>query len=235
MQIDVLVSPALAASRPPESTVANSVVAVARRYPLRLAAYLVISGALSGCATVYYAPNSHNVPLFQAKGEWRAAAAFNGEGSFFGSNTNGGDFQAAYAITDKVGLMANGYVASKADEETGEGGRGRLFEGGVGYYGPVSERFVFETYAGAGGGTLSYVDRSGAGRASVNASRIFLQPSIGFTSKWFDAALSVRMVGLHYVGIPEHLTDGRLADAAREIAENKSSFLTEPALTLRAG
>lgn len=210
-------------------------IPIATRDPLRLATVALASCLLSGCATVYYGPNSHNVPLFQKKGEARIAAGWNHEAEIFGSNTSGGEVQGAYAVTDKIGIVANVYVAGASDQETGDEGRGRLFEGGAGYFRPVSRRVVFETYAGAGFGTLTHVRGSDSGKASVNAQRIFVQPSIGFTSDWFDAAGSLRMCALDYSGIPEHPVDARDVAAAQELNANKFSLLAEPSLTLRAG
>jgi hypothetical protein len=154
---------------------------------------------------------------------------------FCGPSIGGVDFQGAYAVTDKIGVMANVYFAGAADRMTGDEGRGRLFEGGVGYYRPVNARSVFETYGGAGFGTLTLERGDGSRTASINGQRVFVQPAIGFTSKWFDAAVSLRLCGLHYSDIPEDLSDARDIDAARELAEMKSSFLAEPALTLRGG
>ena len=152
-----------------------------------------------------------------------------------GSSITGADLQGAYAVTNRLGLIANVYLAGATDVETGDEGRGRLFEGGVGYYRSVSERFVFETYGGAGFGSVTHLHGKDPGKASVDAQRVFLQPAIGFTSNWFDAALSLRLCGLHYSSIAERLTDGRDLDAAQALEDARSSFLAEPSLTVRAG
>jgi hypothetical protein len=163
------------------------------------------------------------------------AAGLNEEMEVLGSSITGGDFQGAYAVTNNVGVMANVYFAGATDDETGGEGKGRLFEGGVGYYRPLSDRLVFETYGGGGFGTVTHIHGQDPSRASVSAQRAFLQPSMGFTSNWFDAALSLRLCGLHYSGIPENLTNARDIDAARELADMRSSFLAEPSLTVRGG
>jgi hypothetical protein len=199
--------------------------------PVGRAAWATVLCLLSGCAT-YYEPNAHNIPLFQEKGEVRVAAGIN-EGSAGLGHTDGKDFQGAYAVTDHVGVMVNMFFTGNTDDLSGDTGKGRLVECGAGYYSPVTDHFVFETYGGAGLGRLT---RSGTlGQTSVSARRVFLQPSLGYASRGFDAALSLRVCGLTYYGIPEHSVDDNGRYMAQELKAAGSSLLAEPALTLRAG
>ena len=61
---------------------------------------------VASCAPVYYAPNAHNVPLFSEKNEATVSASFaildNPE------PMTGTDLQLAIAVSDHVGIMANG-------------------------------------------------------------------------------------------------------------------------------
>jgi hypothetical protein len=198
---------------------------------MRLTVCATMLCLLGSCAT-YYEPNAHNVPLFQHQGEARVTAGMN-EGSAGLGHTDGTDFQGAYAITNHVGVMANVFCAGGTDDMTGDTGKGRLVEGGAGYYRPVTDHWVFETYAGAGLGLLTR--STGFGQMSVNVRRAFLQPSFGFASRGFDAALSLRVCGLTYSGIPERSIDDEGAYMVQELREARSSMLAEPALTVRVG
>lgn len=198
---------------------------------LGLAVWATVLCLLNGCAT-YYKPNSQNVPLFQERGEVRAVVGANKGGPSWGE-AEGRDFQGAYAVTNHLGVMANMFFISDADDWSGDTGKGRLVECGVGYFSPLSGHWVFETYGGAGLGKLTRIGTFG--RTSVSARRVFLQPSIGYASRGFDAALSLRMCGLTYSGIPEVPMDYEGEHMAQALRDARSSILVEPAFTIRAG
>jgi hypothetical protein len=194
---------------------------------------------LSSCFHYYYIPNSHNVPLFQEKGEVRAAASITNE------------IQTAYAITDHFGVMANAFfvpLSYQDKEKKGNGGGGFLIEGGAGYFTKLNENWVFETYGGYGAGNVLNIYTNNnpywhdgdlplyKGYTMMNVNRAFLQPSIGYTNMNFDFAVSARLAGLWYTHLKTH---GLPADFfyAKDIAMmRKNVFMQiEPAVTLRGG
>lgn len=182
----------------------------------------------SSCVHYYYAPNSHNVPLFQEKGEVRLAGV-----TSYGSYHKGTEFQGAVSITDKIGIIGNSYTAQGGNKEKNNYGEGTYFEAGCGYYKPVMEKFVFETYGGIGLGNVEnrYNDY---GYSNLDFSKYFLQPSFGFTSKYFETALSVRFCGLYYDKINDHtIQDDK--EKIEYIKSHKFSYLFEPAITYRVG
>ena len=66
----------------------------------------------------------------------------------------------------------------------------------------------------------------------MNISRYFVQPSFGFTSKYFDAVISSRIAILNYSNIE---VEGFPIFEINIIQNNKSSALFEPAIIIRGG
>ncbi|HMJ67929.1 MAG TPA: hypothetical protein VK508_03500 [Cyclobacteriaceae bacterium] len=185
-----------------------------------------------GCNPKYYSPNTQNVPLLSEKGEVNLSLS---------GNTNQAEFQGAYAAGEHFALQANGGLFIPKDLDNGDGGSGKFIEVGAGYFTPVSERFVFELYGLAGTGSVENDLRSRAttnppttGVISANVFRYGIQPNFGFKSKYFSAAVSSRIVNLNYSNIDGDLVfEG--ANQRAYLNDNKSNFLFEPALTLKAG
>ena len=182
--------------------------------------------ALSSCTHYYYAPNSHNVPLFQKQNEARISVA-----TSRGDEFEGTEIQSAYSITKNVGLMLNGFYVNPQDGS--EWGKGNLVEFGVGYFKPMGKYFVFETYGGFGKGKA--INQYGLGKSTAKFSRYFVQPSIGFTTPWFDIAASSRFCWLDFYKIEyDKINLNDIVDLDY-IKDHNSSFLFEPALTVRGG
>lgn len=93
--------------------------------------------ALCSCTTTYYIPNTQHIPIIDEKAKTSTVAG----------NGNQAEFQAAYGVGESVAIMANGVVVFPQDEYNGNGGSGRLVDLGVGYFKPLSENWLFDTYA----------------------------------------------------------------------------------------
>ena len=106
---------------------------------------VVLMFLISGCSPKYYAPNTHNVPLLDQKGEGVTSFVI-GEGR--------AELQGAYAVSGSVALMLNAASLNPKDDEEGDGGKGGLLEIGVGYYHTLSKNVVFETYGLLGRGDV---------------------------------------------------------------------------------
>lgn len=172
-----------------------------------------------------------NVPLLRERGELRGALGPR-------------NLQAAWAPADHVGVMANGYTRS--DDHTTDGGErqvgeGFLLEVGGGAFTTLADPkwLQLEVYAGAGVGHVKH-EITPAGqmtrRFEADGFRVFLQPSAGFTSDYFDAAVSLRVVSVSYSDVetenysPEQLMGDRFAGI-----EDTTWVFLEPAVTVRAG
>jgi len=192
----------------------------------------MLSALLMGCNPKFYSPNTQNVPLISEKGETNLTLSGNG---------NQVEFQGAYGVTDAFAIQVNGGLFIPSDLDNGDGGSGKFIEFGGGYYTPVANYFVFETYGliGFGGVENHFPSTSGAnpssqGDVSANIFRFGIQPGFGYKSKYFSAAVSTRLVNLMYNNIEGDLIfDGE--NQIDYLENNKSNFLLEPALTLRGG
>jgi hypothetical protein len=190
------------------------------------------SAAMTACNPIYYSPNSHNVPLFTQKGETNATLA---------GNSNRIEVQGAYAVTDQIAVKVNGGLFRPDDLDNGNGGSGKLIEFGGGYYRPVGNLFVFETYGIAGFGSMENhlpstvaANPQTRGDISANLFRLGIQPNFGLKNKYVSAAISTRLAYLGYYNINGDLIFAD-KDQVQYLKENNSHLLIEPALTLRTG
>lgn len=106
---------------------------------------VAISIMLTGCNPKFYSPNTQNVPLISEKGETNLTLAGNG---------NQIEFQGAYGLTKSIAIQANGGLFMPSDLDNGNGGSGKFFEFGGGYFKALQNNFVFETYANIGFGNV---------------------------------------------------------------------------------
>ncbi|MES2629584.1 MAG: hypothetical protein V4616_11500 [Bacteroidota bacterium] len=192
----------------------------------------LLFAVLCGCSPKYYTPNSQNVPLIHKQGQ----TVING--AFAGSRA---ELQGAYGVGEHTAVQLNAGAFFPKDIDGGDGGSGQFLEGGVGYYSRVAEKFVLETYGLFGAGAVKNKFPSTVssepgtdGRLSANLFRYGVQPSFGFFSKYFSAAISARFAMLSYTNISGNLIYAS-ENQQQYLSDNRNSFLIEPALTLRAG
>ena len=187
---------------------------------------------LYSCSPKFYAPNTQNVPLISEKGETNLSLS---------GNANQVEFQGAYGFTDFLAFQVNGGLFIPSNLDNGNGGSGNFGELGLGYFKGFNEYWVFETYAIGGFGSVENHMPSTitdypttTGKISANLFRIGLQPSFGFKSKYFSAAVSTRIVNLSYSKIRGDLMFEQESQVDY-LGNNSSTFLLEPALTIRGG
>ncbi|MEZ4827441.1 MAG: hypothetical protein R3C61_14345 [Bacteroidia bacterium] len=204
-----------------------------KKHPFLLIVCSYLAGIiLQGCSPIYYSPNTHNVPALREKGDKRMILA---------GNENRLEGQAAFSPENNMGILFSGGTFFPRDDEEGDGGKGWFLESGFGYYHPVSDHFLFDVYGIFGYG---YVENHfpstlpnnplTTGIIESNLIRYGVQPSFGFNTRYFDAILSSRFVGLSYFNYAGNLVfQGE--SQTQYLADNQSAFLFEPALTLRGG
>ena len=193
---------------------------------------VLVAFVATGCSPLFYTPNTQNVPLLTHKDD---------KNIMFAGNDNQLELQGAYALTDAFAIQANGGLFLPRKEDNGDGGSGKFFELGGGYFTPVMDNFVFEAYGLLGFGTMENNFPStqednpdSKGDISANVFRVGIQPNFGYKTKHFEVALSSRIVSLMYNNI-----EGDLIYKGKSqidyLNDNKSNFLLEPALTIRGG
>ncbi len=149
---------------------------------------LIILGSIilsiNSCAPAYV-PNVLNVPLFSKKGEIQLAV---------NTGTAGFDPQVAYAITDHVGVMLNGSFSDRTFQESNDYHRHNFLEFGTGYYTKLEENIRVEVFVGAGNGNVVTVNNT---TINANLTRFFIQPSIGYSSNYFDFSFTTRLAAVN--------------------------------------
>jgi hypothetical protein len=166
---------------------------------------------LNSCAPVYV-PSVVNAPLLTNKGEVQAALHV---------GTSGIDPQFTYAVSKHIGLMLNGSFANNTSDTTNNFHKHQFVEFGSGYFTNFGTRMKFETFGGIGAGKLQaeYDNNLWVSRSNVDFTRFFIQPTLGFTTKIFDAGISSRFV---------------LVNLHQESASSTRGFI-EPVLTGKLG
>jgi len=189
----------------------------------RCASLLMLSCALfSSCRTVY-APNALNVPLFQEKGEVKATIATN-------------NLQVATALTEHIGVMANGYLNHYTSDDKTFKNNGKGAEIGVGYFGHTEKRITYEAYAGAGFYNVSMKEANATKTFNADAIKYFVQPAIGWVNPYFEVAVSPRLSVVKY-STPDitGFSDKERMDNFFDIVDQKPYAFIEPTLIVRGG
>lgn len=196
--------------------------------------YLVVIAilGLTSCNPKFYSPNTQNVPLISEQGETNLTLSGNG---------NQVEFQGAYGLTQNISFQANGGLFIPSDLDNGNGGSGQFLEIGGGYFTPINEKFVFETYGIFGFGSFenhlpstTTANPQTKGDISANIFRVGIQPNFGYKSKNFTAAISSRIVNLSYNNLEGDLIFDNINQVAF-LEDNSSNFLLEPAITIKGG
>lgn len=207
------------------------------------------TGVLSSCSDVMhvYVPNTVNTPLLKEKNEIKGSVSFS-------------NYQAAYAVTDHFGIMANGQYVNRSllgmSENEGEDDiidgdvRGGLFEVGAGYFNAFDrrKRAIFEVYGGYGAGSFKTIDdgyyhNGSVGnktdyQVSTRFNKIFIQPAIGMSHKVVEASFASRIsiIRFHDPRMATFAFEGNPEEAANFMDLNKKWVpFYEPTFTVRVG
>lgn len=208
---------------------------------MKIITILLVCLSVSGCFPLYYAPNTQNIPVMKEKGQTNVSIGINAT-----EFTNGFELQGAYGLTDKIALQLNVDWVNSADEwENNSSGKGNIIEFGAGYYKKISKSFVFETYGLIAFGKTQYEQTAEGtgeyGYIQTHFTRFGAQPSISFSSKYFNASLSTRFANVNYNNIsgnyPFYSSDENYvySTEADYLKANNSQWLAEPAITLQGG
>ncbi|MBR9859391.1 hypothetical protein GYB22_01300 [bacterium] len=211
---------------------------------IKLLFIIVLSGLVFTACNPYtyrYKSVAHNPYLFTEKGDWEVDLHTSALGGV----------QAAYAISDNIGVSA-GYV-SNTDTDTS-----MMFDSmqevisSVRYRNRQSEiNLAFLNFGTIGEGSWSYELQTGLAFDRRNAkseillnrnndnlnvqpnesyalyNRYFFQPAIGRTGRVFDFMFSTRFQLIHYLDLRRAYPTGQY--------RNYTDFVAEPVITLRAG
>ncbi|MGN7720390.1 hypothetical protein [Chitinophaga sp. 22620] len=168
--------------------------------------------SMTSCSRDIYVPNQVNAPLLKEKNEFKA-------------NLSLSNWQAAYAITDNIGVMVNGQYVNRAiffdddndsdnddDLFVDKNTRGGIIEGAVGFFKPVDtkKRAVFDVWAGYGNGAFKTLDgnfnSAPAGTSTAGYTlrtkfnKFFVQPAFGLSHKVVEASFATRFSLVKFYG-----------------------------------
>lgn len=169
------------------------------------------------CSPTYVA-NMTNVPLLKGQGEFKASV-----------NTGTSDIepQFSYAITDHIGIMANGCFSfhDERSDNSPFSPKRNFFEGGIGYLSHSEEHQVIEFFGGYGKGFVgnNYNIAQSSDYFSADYQRFFIQPSIGLRGKYLEGGFAFRF---SYLTIDKYLIDQNIST---------QHFYFEPTFTFRGG
>lgn len=203
---------------------------------------LSIAVFYSSCHPVLYSSVGQNVPMLQQKGEAALHVGYSesyGEGSYIANETDGKGLaiQTAYAIDSSLALMGSFYSMKNLSSPGPEDwiSKGSYGEIGFGKFGGNKNHLIsYEAFAGLGYGSIA--NTLGSEHVDVKFWKPFVQPSIGYTTKYFDAIATLRMGLVSYSSESYSLTDPTYQqDTQTYFDQNKTTFVFEPGITLRGG
>jgi len=147
---------------------------------INLLYFAVIVLVLQSCSSTYY-PSSANVSLFRAKNELKASV---------GISPSSANVDIAYSVTDNFMLTGGAFGFIQKESSIGnqvyKSSKGYSFTFAPGYYKHFGHQGVFEVLVGYG---YNYSDSQ---HADGNFHKVFIQPSIGFSRKYFEMAFTPR-------------------------------------------
>lgn len=175
---------------------------------------------ISGCASVYI-PSAQHTHLMDKKGELHAAAH---------AGTNGADIQGAYAISDRMGLVAAASFGS-SDEEGEDFHKHSYIELGADYFRPIGKIGRYEALGGLGVGSAESVTQYNFfGPQEVQATgdytKIFLQNNFGLETGPLETGLVLRL---------SHVVFTEFETSSMTYNESKAGTFFEPAIFARLG
>jgi hypothetical protein len=180
--------------------------------------------------------------LFREKNEYRFSGSL-----AEGEESSSKEIQAAYSVTDHIGFMAN-FMSAKGGiiSDNEDWGKGNYLDGAIGYFRPIKKSGVFEIYGGIGGSNqrhnytkLSYINgtasSSSTGFSDLSFTKIFVQPSFGFTFNAVDIAASTRICVLTFRRVLNQINGNVDESNTLNNISDGSHFFLEPAITIRGG
>ena len=214
----------------------------------RLACLYLVCLLSTGCTRYYYRPNAVEAPLFTGGGQAHFDLA-GSTGNFY-DQTNGGNTydgstttfaaQAAYSPINHLAAFFSysslAYRTANPDNAGNVDANAHLLEGAIGGYYAKGRKFkmVADLYVGYGGGPIrSDVD--------MHLSRFFVQPGIGVTSPYFDAAFNLRISAVNFSRFnanghdSTYLQNNNLIDGLGTRIDQRGYAFAEPCFTVRGG
>lgn len=206
---------------------------------------------LSSCSHIFYSNAMPHTPLLKKKGDLQLAAGISAGEAGKSYDHSQLEFQGAYAINDKIGIIASYQriysTAKTLSEKTLFNSCGTA---GIGYFSTIGKTpVIYEIYAGGGMGEVhNFFEHEWGSYSKLNVLQKdryykgFLQGNIGVKHKDFEIGLSSRFTYLSYYELEQYQTEGATAGVQfpyyREyddkVYQNESYFF-EPGIRMNLG
>lgn len=200
--------------------------------------YLILSiclFVLSGCTHKYFYPTTPNVPMHQSAGELTLSGDYT-----FSDNFDGGEAQAAYSVSNHIGITGNFIYVRGEENKINNYGYGKMGEIGLGYF-TNNNHLHFSFYGGGGLGDQAHkypTDSINFSLAEMDFVRLYLQPSLGLSYKYFETAFTTRFSMVNYNNVQANINpvdDPYNYDIVSLLDKEKPYWFFEPALMIRFG
>jgi len=196
---------------------------------------------LSGCETLYI-PNAVHSPMLTNKGEGHVSTSLGCIG------TGLANVDAAYAVTDHFGIMADGmfhYKTSSYDDYNYQSDMREtvIYYGsiGMGYFEKMGTKgnFALQFYGGGGyGDSRSFLNSDASIESDVTANYydFYAQPGMVLNTKYIDFGFDVRMKYVQMYNFKSYVFDPGFNDEYNYSSDYTREFaLVEPNFTLLVG
>lgn len=197
--------------------------------------WLPVAGLLlNGCIHSYYLPNSNHVPLLTEKKDARILVNYQSSSGEILNAIPVFELQGSYAIGNHLGVTSSFLNAARKIDTASS--RFRYGDIGIGYFvANKSKNLVAECYGGFGWGFAENGFYNGA-TSRAELTKLFIQPAIGYTSRYFDAAVSLRIGSVHHSSMQ---SQGAIPDPEirefESLSDHPSHIVWEPAMIFRFG
>lgn len=189
---------------------------------------------LSGCIHSYYLPGSNHVPLLTGKKDARIVVNYMNSTGDLISGVPVFEVQGSYSPLNHFGISGTFLNAARVVDTTEF--RTRYADLALGgYMTDPSKKIVLECYGGMGWGFAD--NRFGVtSSGGADYTKLFIQPAIGFTSRYFDVSVAFRIASVRHALI---WSRGIIPEFEQSdfdaISANPDHMVWEPSVTFRFG
>jgi len=159
---------------------------------INLLAIIILVITIQSCSSTYY-PSHANVSLFRAKNEFKASA---------GISSSSANVDVSYSITDNFLVTAGAFGFMQKESAVGnkvyQPSFGYSFTIAPGFYKYFGKQGVFETLVGYG------YNYSNSEHAEGNFHKLYIQPTIGLSKKYFELAFTPRFTTVFIATLNMH-------------------------------
>ncbi|MEZ4906553.1 MAG: hypothetical protein R2771_02665 [Saprospiraceae bacterium] len=206
---------------------------------LKIIIYVFIVLILSGCySQTYYSNLGSNVPLLKEKNDFQCYSSVGNSSGKINEYYGG----IAYSMIDQFAISGN-YIYSYNHDEEVFGQSGNYYDIAAGYYNSfgslwkIEKPFIYDIYLGYGKDYQHhiYYSRLDIIDSKLKMNKLFVQSSLGFSTKLIDIAFAGRISRLSYCSVEPNMVSGDDLEKLLQISSQKNFYRFEPSFTFQIG